>query len=192
VRFNGRMRLAPAYRVCVICSGNICRSPMGEVVLRSMLLSAGLDDRVVVDSAGTGGWHEGDPADPRTVRALKDHGYDGTHHRAREFRPEWFSDRDLIVAADRGHVRDLRRWAPDAHAATKVRLLREFDATAVGSGTLEVDDPYYGDAEHFDRCLTVVERACRGLVEHLRAELAGLGQSVQLAGLAEPAADIPT
>jgi protein-tyrosine phosphatase len=184
VRFNGRMRLAPAYRVCVICSGNICRSPMAEVVLRSMLLHAGLGDRVVVDSAGTGGWHEGDPADPRTVRTLKDHGYDGTHHRAREFRPEWFSDRGLIVVADEGHLRDLRRWAPDAQASAKVRLLREFDPTAVESGTLEVDDPYYGDAAGFDQCLTVVERACRGLVGHLHAELA------ELAVLAEAAADI--
>ena len=167
------MRPAPAYRVCVICSGNICRSPMGEVILRSMLLSAGLGDRVVVDSAGTGGWHEGDAADPRTLRALRDHGYDGTHHRAREFRPEWFSDRDLIVVADEGHLRDLRRWAPDAHASAKVRLLREFDPAAV-SGTLEVDDPYFGDSEDFDSCLIVVERACRGIVGHLRAELVEL------------------
>ena len=171
VRFNGHMRPAPAYRVCVICSGNICRSPMGEVILRSMLRSAGLDRQVVVDSAGTGGWHEGHAADPRTVRALKDRGYDGTRHRAREFRPEWFSDRDLIVVADEGHLRDLRRWAPDAHASAKVRLLREFDATAVDSGTLEVDDPYYGNADDFDQCLTVVERACQGLVGRLRSEL---------------------
>lgn len=167
----GRMRPDPAYRVCVICSGNICRSPMGEVILRSMLESAGLDDRVVVDSAGTGGWHEGDVADPRTVRALKDHGYDGTHHRAREFRREWFSVRDLIVVADNGHARELRRWAPDGDASAKVHLLREFDPAAVESDTLEVDDPYYGDADDFDRCLTEVEDACRGIVDHLRIEL---------------------
>ena len=171
--FNGHVPTDPTYRVCVICSGNICRSPMGEVILASMLRSAGLGDQVVVDSAGTGGWHEGDTADPRTVRALKDHGYDGTAHRAREFRPEWFNDRDLIVVADKGHHRDLRRWAPDADASAKVRLLREFDQTAVDANTLEVDDPYYGDAEGFDRCLTVVERACRGVVEHVRSELAG-------------------
>jgi protein-tyrosine phosphatase len=166
------MRSGPAYRVCVICTGNICRSPMGDVILRSMLLSAGLDGRVVVDSAGTGGWHEGDAADPRTVAALQQQGYDGTHHRAREFRREWFSDRDLIVVADKGHLRDLRRWAPDAASSAKVRLLREFDPTAVGSGTLEVEDPYYGGCAEFDQCLGVVERACAGLVEHLRAELA--------------------
>ena len=144
---------------------------MGEVILRSMLLSAGLGADVVVDSAGTGGWHEGDPADPRTVRALEDHGYDGTAHRAREFLPEWFGERDLIVAADRGHVRDLRRWAPPAPGSANVRLLREFDPTAAASGTLEVDDPYFGSSDDFDRCLTVVERACWGLVEHLRGEL---------------------
>lgn len=169
--FNGRMRPDPAYRVCVICSGNICRSPMGEVILRSMLDSAGLGERVVVDSAGTGGWHEGDGADPRTVSTLQAHGYDGTHHRAREFRPEWFSEMDLIVVADEGHRRDLQRWAPDTGASAKVRLLREFDQAAVESGTLEVDDPYFGDADDFDHCLTVVERACRGLVGHLRADL---------------------
>jgi protein-tyrosine phosphatase len=134
-------------------------------------VSSGLDHRVVVDSAGTGG-------------ALRDHGYDGTHHRAREFRPEWFSHRDLIVVADEGHVRALRRWAPDAQASAKARLLREFDPTAVDSGTLEIDDPYYGNAEAFDRCLIEVERACRGLVEHLRAELPDLAEQPDVA---EPA-----
>ena len=186
VRFNGRMRPAPAYRVCVICSGNICRSPMGEVILRSMLHSAGLGDRVVVDSGGTGGWHEGDSADPRALRALKDHGYDGTRHRAREFRSEWFSDRDLIVVADDGHVRDLRRRAPDAQASAKVRLLREFDPTAVDVGTLEVEDPYYGNADAFDHCLTALERACRGLAGYLRAELTLPADPVEPAEPAEP------
>ncbi|MEP7035637.1 MAG: low molecular weight protein-tyrosine-phosphatase [Dermatophilaceae bacterium] len=171
VLFNGRVPADPPYRVCVICSGNICRSPMGAVILTSMLADAGLGARVVVDSAGTGGWHEGDGADPRTVRALKDHGYDGSAHRAREFRNEWFSDRDLIVVADAGHLSDLRRRAPDADASAKVRLLRELDPTAVEAGTLEVDDPYFGDAQDFERCLAVVERACRGLVEHVRAQL---------------------
>ena len=166
---------------------------MGEVILRSMLLSEGLGDRVVVDSAGTGGWHEGDGADPRTVQTLRDHGYDGTHHRVREFRREWFRDRDLIVVADEGHLQDLRDWARDDHTAAKVRLLREFDPTAVDSGTLEVDDPYFGDAAGFDHCLTVVERACRGIVEHLGAappdpsELRELPVPAELAQPSEPA-----
>ena len=85
------------------------------------------------------------------------------------------------MSTDGGHVRDLRRWAPDAAASAKVQLLREFDPTAVESGVLEVDDPYFGDGDAFDRCLSVVERACRGLVEHLRLELADQSRQSELA-----------
>ena len=84
VRLNGGMRPAPAYRVCVICSGNICRSPMGEVILRSMLGSAGLGDHVVVDSVGTGGWHEGESMDRRAAAVLRDAGYDPSRHRGEQ------------------------------------------------------------------------------------------------------------
>jgi protein-tyrosine phosphatase len=105
------------------------------------------------------------------MRVLQEHGYDdGTRHRAREFRRKWFSGMDLIVAANKGH-RDLRGRAPDDPSSAKVRPLREFDQTAVESGTLEVDDPYLGNAAGFDHCLTVVERACRGVGERLGPEL---------------------
>lgn len=161
-----------AYRVCFVCSGNICRSPMGEVVLRALLEEAGLGGEVVVTSAGTGDWHEGDGADPRTVRTLHEHGYDGSAHVAHEFRAEWFGELDLVLAADHGHARALRRWAPTAADQDKVRMIREFDEIAVAAGTLEVDDPWFGDMEGFERCLTEVEAACRGLVGHLAAELA--------------------
>ena len=157
-----------SYRICVLCSGNICRSPMGEVILRAQLADAGLAGRVVVDSAGTGGWHEGDPADDRTLTALRGHGYDGSAHRAREFRRSWFADLDLVLVADRGHLERLRQWAPTEADAAKVRLIREFDEDAVAAGTLEVDDPYFGDAADFERCLVEVQRACAGVVEHLR------------------------
>jgi protein-tyrosine phosphatase len=155
------------YRIVFLCSGNICRSPMAEVITRAKLAEAGLADRVVVDSAGTGGWHEGDGADPRTVRALAEHGYDGSQHRAREFDRAWFADRDLVLVADREHERILRRWAPDDAARDRVHLLRTYDDTAVAAGTLEVDDPWYGGPADFERCLVEVERACAGLVEQL-------------------------
>ena len=155
------------YAVALVCLGNICRSPMAEVVARSMLADAGLTDRVEVDSAGTGGWHVGEGADRRTVRALADHGYDGSGHRAREFEPDWFAERDLILVADRGHARELRAWAPDEPARDKIRLLRSFDPDAVAAGTEEVDDPWYGGAADFERCLAEVEQACSGLVTWL-------------------------
>jgi protein-tyrosine phosphatase len=98
------------YRVCFVCTGNICRSPMAEWVLRARIAEAGLSDLVVVDSAGTGDWHVGDGADPRTVRVLARHGYP-SRHVARQFEPSDLLRRDLVIALDHGHLRTLRRWA---------------------------------------------------------------------------------
>lgn len=172
---TAKSRTTP-YRICVVCTGNICRSPIGEVVLRSMLAKAGLDDQVEVDSAGTGGWHVGDGADHRALAVLGRGGYDGSTHRAREYDVAWLADHDLVLAADRGHLRTLRRWAAQAgyqvgpDGDVDIRLLREFDPDALARNELEVDDPYYGAAAGFDRTLAEIEAACRGLVAHLRQE----------------------
>ena len=159
------------YRVCFVCSGNICRSPMAEVVLRAMLLRAGLGDDVDVDSAGTGDWHVGERADLRALQALAASGYDGEPHRARQFDREWFAARDLLVALDGGHASLLTGMAPDAEAAAKVRLLRSFDPAAAGAPDLDVADPYYAGDQAFTDVLGQVEAACAGLVDHIRAEL---------------------
>jgi protein-tyrosine phosphatase len=160
------------YRVCFVCSGNICRSPMAESVFRSYLERTGLAGRVEVDSAGTGGWHVGQDADRRTVTVLRGRGY-GCDHAARQFDPAWFRSRDLVIALDRGHLRTLRRLAPDQHTAARVRLLRSFDpAAASGAGDLDVPDPYYGSAADFTACLELIEAACAGLLDHVAAELA--------------------
>lgn len=98
-------------RVCFVCTGNICRSPMAESVFRARVEEAGLGALVVADSAGTGSWHEGDGADHRTVAVLRAGGY-GYEHIARQFQPEWFAGLDLVIALDSGHLRDLRRLAP--------------------------------------------------------------------------------
>jgi protein-tyrosine phosphatase len=153
------------YRVCFVCSGNICRSPMAEWVFRHHVREAGLDGLVEVDSAGTGDWHAGEPADQRAVAALRRGGYEYGGHRARQFQRSWFEARDLVVALDRGHLRELRAMAPGPPAAARVRLLRSFDPGA--DGDLDVPDPYYGGTACFNHCLALIEAACPGLMEEV-------------------------
>ncbi|MEU9299081.1 low molecular weight protein-tyrosine-phosphatase [Streptomyces sp. NPDC048269] len=154
------------YRVCFVCTGNICRSPMAESVFRAHVAAAGLDALVEVDSAGTGGWHEGDGADPRTVSVLEAAGYE-QDHRARQFRPSWFDRLDLVVALDAGHLRDLTALAPTPRDAAKVRLLRSYDPAATAAET-DVPDPYYGSLDGFEECLQLVEAASPGLLDAVR------------------------
>ena len=151
----------PRLHVCVVCSGNICRSPIGEQVLRSAIAEAGLDDQVRVSSAGTGDWHIGQGADRRAVKALRAAGY-GTDHRARQITPRDLAGVDLALAADHGHLHDLRRMTPD-HA--KIALLRSFDPAADDD---EVPDPYYGPDSGFARVLAMTEAAVPGIVEEIR------------------------
>lgn len=158
------------YRVCFVCTGNICRSPMAESVFRARVAEAGLDGLVEVDSAGTGGWHEGDPADPRTVSVLEEHGYGGGHT-ARQFQPPWFTRLDLVIALDSGHFKALRRLAPSPEDAAKVRLLRSYDPAA--GDDLDVPDPYYGGRDGFEECLKMVEAASTGLLSEVREQVEG-------------------
>lgn len=168
------------YRISMVCSGNICRSPMAEVVLRRILDEEyRLAGQVLVDSFGTGGWHVGEPADPRAVAALHRRGYD-IAHRARKWEPRNFGERDLVIACDRGHLAELRDAAPTPTDAAKVHLLRSFDpavgtdgdAFGDGGSVLDVPDPYYGGAAAFDHALDLIEAACRGLARQVRAALA--------------------
>jgi protein-tyrosine phosphatase len=154
------------YRVTFVCTGNICRSPMAEWVLRHHVAEEGLD--VDVDSSGTGSWHVGDGADDRAVRTLQERGYRSAHT-ARQFEPEWFDQYDMIIALDRGHLRALRSMAPDEESRAKLRLLREFDP-ATGDDH-DVPDPYYGGQEGFEEVLDLVEAATEGLLAEIRTAL---------------------
>jgi protein-tyrosine phosphatase len=154
-------------RILFVCMGNICRSPTAEGVMRGLLRAEGLERVVAIDSAGTGGWHAGDPPDSRAVAAARsrDTVVDGV---ARQVTDEDFERYDLLLAMDRENERDLLARAPDAQARAKVRLLREFDAASVAAGDLDVPDPYYGGPHGFDRVLDLVEAACRGLLDEVR------------------------
>lgn len=144
---------------------------MGHVILEKLLDDAGLSDRVVVSSSGTGSWHVGEPADQRTISVLAANGYDGTRHRASEFDPAQLDDVDLVLASDSGHVDHLRQLARTPEQQRKIRLVREFDPAAVAAGTVETNDPWYGGEEHFVRCFTEVEAACVGILAHVRGRL---------------------
>ncbi len=168
---------APAdpIKVVFVCTGNICRSPMADVVLRALATDRALADgsalgaELDVSSAGTGGWHAGEGMDPRARAALERRGYADHGHRARAFETAWMDDADLVVCMDRGHRQTLasmaRARAGDYRHDDRLVMLRSFDGRA--GGDVDVPDPYYGDDADFERCLDLVEAGCRGLVAHL-------------------------
>jgi len=157
------------FRICFVCSGNICRSPMAEIVMRSIADAAGLGALVAASSAGTGDWHVGEPADPRTIAALASAGLDGTAHRARQFETAWFDDLDLVVALDRSHERILKSWAPREAARNTVQLMLSFDPSV--HDTRDVPDPYYADSAMFDSVLSMIDSACHALFDQLAPAL---------------------
>jgi protein-tyrosine phosphatase len=172
---------ARPYRVCLVCLGNICRSPMAEAVLRAALDRAGLGSAVAVDSAGTGDWHVGSRMDSRARAELASRGYDGTSHRARQVARSWLADRDLVLAMDGQNLADLRRLAGDDPASRhRIRLLRSFDPRS--GPDAEVPDPYYGENASFGTVLDLIEAAASGLADALGEALAGDRRSRPSAG----------
>ena len=122
-------------------------------------------DEIEIDSCGVGSWHVGNPPDERSAAAAAARGIT-LEGQARQIRAEDFDDFDLLLCADASNVRDVRRLAPDAEAAAKVRLLREFDPASDGS-ELDVPDPYYGGASGFEDVLDLVQAACAGLLDEV-------------------------
>jgi protein-tyrosine phosphatase len=147
---------------------------MGELLLRELFEQAGLGDRVEVDSAGTTSWEEGNPADPRTLAVLRRNGHPevgGRAHLARRFVRSWLDERDLVLVADSGHLRDLHQLARSEEQRERIRLFREFDPEAAASGDLDMADPWYGDDEAFDQTYAEITAAAAGVVEHVRRQL---------------------
>ncbi len=142
------------YRIALVCLGNICRSPMAHVVLRSRLADLGLGDRVEVASSGTGGWHVGHPMDPRAAATLAGAGYDPTRHRARQYDTTWPEAYDAVLVMDESNLDDV------GGRTDRVGLFRDFDATGRGAA---VPDPYYGGDEGFEEVLAMVERTSEAI-----------------------------
>lgn len=154
------------YRIAVVCLGNICRSPTAQVVLDRRLADAGLDQRVEVVSAGTGGWHTGEPMDQRAASILSDAGYDPSQHVARKFTIDWYADNDLLLAMDDSNYADMAELAPTVADLERLRMFREFDPEA-NEGDREVPDPWYGGAAGFQNVLEMIERTADNLVARL-------------------------
>jgi protein-tyrosine phosphatase len=147
-----------------VCTGNICRSPTAEGVMRKMAQDAGLAVRI--ESRATHGYHIGEPPDPRTVRHAAQRGYDLSPQRAKKLTLRDFAEFDLILACDSGHYEILESLAPKG---TKIAISRRDGGIAMfredGS---DVPDPYYGGAKGFDEVLDIVERECARLIRELR------------------------
>ena len=154
--------------VLMVCLGNICRSPTAHAVFQQHVNDAGLQARVLVDSAGTGDYHLGCAPDPRTQAAGARRGYDLSALRARLVRGDDFEKFDLVLAMDENNLRDLTRLCPPA-LHHKLQLFMDF---APGAGRT-VPDPYYGESEAFEQVLDLVEAAADGLLQHLRTRGGG-------------------
>lgn len=156
-------------RVCFVCTGNICRSPVAAAVLASVAAETALPDgRVLADvldvtSAGTGSWHAGGPMDPRALGALAARGYPNPRHVARQFERSWFAELDLVVGLARRHTQTLTSLGGASVAPGQVALLSSY----LRGAPADIADPYYGDDADFDACLAAIEPCVAALAAHL-------------------------
>ena len=167
------MTSASPFRITTVCLGNICRSPMAEAVIRARVTDAGLDELVLVDSAGTDGWHIGEDADPRALQTLRAAGYD-LAHAGRQITTEWFLEPgrpNLLLTMDSSNYATVIALAPDDDARERIRMMRSFDpaleGVPEGDPRLDVPDPWYGDHDGFADVLAMLEAAADGLVADL-------------------------
>ena len=163
------MSVKPASRdtvhLLMVCLGNICRSPTAHGVMLDQISKQGLEDRIKVDSAGTGDWHIGENPDARAVAAARSRGYAIDQLVARQVEATDFERFDYILCMDRNNLRVLRDLCPSNHKA-KLHLFLDF----ADSGHETVPDPYYSGEQGFELVLDLVEDACAGLLQHIQQE----------------------
>ena len=150
--------------VLFVCLGNICRSPLAEGIFRACIAAHSSAPPLHVDSAGTGGWHVGEPPDPRSCEVARRHGISLEQQRARRVQPSDFETFDLIVAMDANNLRDLEALQRQHGGGARLARLRDWDPDP---DTGDVPDPYYGRADGFAHVFTLVERACRALANEV-------------------------
>jgi protein-tyrosine phosphatase len=154
--------------VCFVCHGNICRSPLAQGVMESLVKKEGLEKNILVSSAGVSGWHVGEPPDSRMQDTAREHGI-SLNSRGRHFQGPDFKQMDLVLAMDHSNMDTLKSLRPEAETRDKLFLFRSFDPD--NNGDLEVPDPYYGGGKGFEIVYQMVERTCPKILEHLKAKL---------------------
>ncbi|MEZ9056997.1 low molecular weight protein-tyrosine-phosphatase [Vibrio pelagius] len=147
-------------KILVVCMGNICRSPTGEAILRAKAKSMGIE--VEVDSAGTIGFHQGNPPDPRSKAAGEARGYSFKGIRSRKVVAQDFDEFDLILAADRANLTDLESQCP-AHLQYKLALFLSYSESSYE----EIPDPYYGEGDGFELVLDLIEESSEAVLRSL-------------------------
>ncbi|MCX2725025.1 low molecular weight protein-tyrosine-phosphatase [Roseibium salinum] len=145
------MEIRLRHSVLFVCLGNICRSPLAEGVFRALAEEAGVADRLLIDSAGTGAWHAGNPPDPRSIAIAATYGIDLSAQRARQVRADDFSAFDTIVAMDGSNLSTLK--SRTGAGTARIRLLLDNPAR-------DVPDPYYGGPDGFEQVYRLVRDGC--------------------------------
>jgi len=153
-------------RVLFVCLGNICRSPLAEGVFRRLVTERGLADKIEIDSAGTGGWHVGEPPDRRMRATAEGRGVSLHGISARRVEAGDLREFDYVFAMDRQNYRDLMSFS-GAHPTAKVSLFRSFDPEP---DSQDVPDPYYGGADGFEHVFDIVHRTCEAILDHIAKE----------------------
>ena len=150
--------------VLFVCLGNICRSPLAEGIFKKLVEDRGLQGQIQSDSAGTSGWHIGEPSDPRTMEVAVKHGISIDHY-GKKTGPSDFQRFDYIVAMDRSNFDNIKRTTGfDSYDPSRLLMMRDFDD--VGKGQ-DVPDPYYGGGDGFEHVYQILDRSCHKLLDHI-------------------------
>lgn len=157
------------FGVLFVCTGNICRSPTAEGVFRDLVTKAGMEDLFHIDSAGTGGWHQGDPPDHRSVVTARNRGVDISGLRARQLIADDYSVFHMLIALDRSHLEHMQAYKPANSSARMSLLMSHADIKIMD----DVPDPYYGGASDFEKAYDLIEAGAEGLFAKLRRQIEG-------------------
>ncbi len=155
------------YKILFVCLGNICRSPLADCVMKDLVNACGLQERIYVESCGTGSWHVGEPAHRDSIAVAERHGLSLDYHRARQLAGADYQKFDLLVAMDRENYKTIRSRA--GGKTTKVVHLRDYDSQ--NRGDLDVPDPYYLPKDSFKTVYDIIHRSCTALLEEIEREL---------------------